>query len=66
MRYLTSDILGLGLIIGTLLFCAIQLSGIAVRLREISHALTILTINELAPDVVREVNEEILKGEQKE
>lgn len=59
MRFLTLDVVKWGLLIGSVFFCSIQLSGIAARLRNIDRALTVLTINSLMPDLVKEIEGEI-------
>lgn len=61
MNFLTFDVVKWGILIGSLIFYAIQLSVISFRLRTIDHALTLLTIQAVAPEVI-----EIVKGDMEE
>lgn len=63
MRFLTLDVVKWGLLIGSMIFCSIQLSTITMRLRNIDHALTLLTIKETLPDVFKDID---IEGEWEE
>ena len=58
MNFLTFDVVKWGLLIGSLIFCSIQLSGIGMRLRHIDHALTVLTIKQTMPEVFEDLEGE--------